>query len=227
MGRKIFVSYKYADSTVQRLNSNQWWEATTVRDYVDKLETFFNKSSDHIYKGESNNEDLSSLCEDSIWEKLKDRIYDSSTTIIMISPRMKEPNRSEKSQWIPWEISFSLKETTRNDYTSHSNAMLAVVLPDCNGSYDYFMSREPCDVTAYKIDTLFPILKANMFNIKNPYRTKCDGCGGYHYHGEFSYIEAVRWEDFIAFPNRYIDKAHERKEHIDDYEIQKNFDCYA
>jgi len=52
----------------------------------------------------------------------------------MISPSMKDNNRIQKFQWIPWEISFSLKETTRNDQTSHTNAICAIVLPDKNGS---------------------------------------------------------------------------------------------
>lgn len=75
MGKKIFVSYKYADSDVQALGNKSWWETTTVRDYVDKLETYFDRYSDHIYKGESDDEDLSYLSEDQIWEKLKGRFY--------------------------------------------------------------------------------------------------------------------------------------------------------
>ena len=39
MGKKIFVSYKYADDNVQALDNKRWWETTTVRDYVDILET--------------------------------------------------------------------------------------------------------------------------------------------------------------------------------------------
>ena len=73
MGRKIFVSYKYADDSVENLTSS---ENSTVRDYVSKFEAKLD-SSDHIYKGESDGEDLSNLSEDTIWSKLKDRIYDS------------------------------------------------------------------------------------------------------------------------------------------------------
>jgi len=221
MGRKIFVSYKNADSNVQSLPHKQLWETTTVRDYVDKLESYFD-STDHIYKGESSDEDLSYLTEDSIWEKLKNRIYDSSTTIIIISPGMKIPFRSEKSQWIPWEVSFSLKEKTRNDRTSHSNALLAVVLPDNSGSYDYYISELSCGVILHRTDTLFPIIRNNKFNIKNPNKYFCPLCKTYHYRGPTSYIEAIKWEDFIKCPSVYIELAHDRKENIDDYNIQKN-----
>lgn len=83
-----------------------------MRDYITKFEEILD-SSDNIYKGESDGEDLSKLSDDTIWEKLKDRIYDSSVTVIFISPEMKEVWKEEKDQWIPWEISYSLKETSR------------------------------------------------------------------------------------------------------------------
>jgi hypothetical protein len=132
MANKIFVSYKYKDSNVLPLKNGliEILDPTTVRSYVDLLENYFDATEFAIYKGESDDEDLSNLSDDQIWEKLKDRIFDSTVTIVMISPSMKETNRRDRSQWIPWEISFSLKETTRNDRTSRSNAMLAVVLPD-------------------------------------------------------------------------------------------------
>lgn len=221
MGKKIFASYKYADSDVQALENKSWWETTTVRDYVDRLETYFDRYSDHIYKGESDDEDLSYLTENQIWEKLKDRIFDSSVTIVMISPNMRETYRSDRSQWIPWEVSFSLKETTRNDRTSHSNAMLAIVLPDKNGSYDYYLTKSFCGSTTHHTDKLFKIIRENKFNIKSPDRRLCSQCGSYHYYGNYSYIEAVRWKDFIEFPNYYIEQAIKRQENMDDYTITK------
>lgn len=220
MGKKIFISYKYSDSDVASLPGHSFWNPTTVRSYVDKLEDYLD-STNHIYKGESDDEDLSYLSEDAIWEKLKDRIFDSSVTIIMISPNMRKNNRSDRSQWIPWEVSFSLRETTRNDRTSHTNAVLAIVLPDSSGSYGYYLTRSACGSTIHHTDKLFKIIRDNKFNIKTPNRQLCSQCMGYHYYGNCSYIEATTWSDFIKMPNNYINQAVERQNNKYLYNIVK------
>ena len=159
MGKKLFVSYKYSDNQVKRLEGVSMFESTTPRNYVDKFEDELGNEDD-IYKGESNDEDLSDLEDATIAEKLKDRIYDSSVTVVFISKGMKEPLKSEKEQWIPWEISYSLKEISRGEKTSLTNAVLAVVLPDENGSYDYYETRNAeCNSRNLNTDFLFPIMK--------------------------------------------------------------------
>ena len=224
MGRKIFVSYKYSDSEVENLN---WWSDSTVRDYVTKLEEFID-SSDHIYKGESDEEDLSSLSEDTIWKKLRDRIYDSSITIVFISPGMKESWKKDKDQWIPWEISYSLKETSRKNkkgdaITSKANAMLAVVLPDTTGSYSYYLEERSCctnNCTTHHTGKLFQIIRDNKFNRKIAIKKTCD-TGQTIWCGDCSYIAAVKWCDFKADYNKYLEAAYERQDNIDAYEIVK------
>lgn len=168
MARKIFVSYKHSDNSVKFLNGQG-----TARAYVDKLIELF--ESDEIYKGEGD-EDLSDFKDETIAGHLKDKIYDSSLTLVLISPQMKEVGKKESDQWIPWEVAYSLKEITRNNRTSRTNAMLAVVLPDWNSSYSYYLQEDTCPschcrmLSTYK---LFQILRDNMFNIKQPNYSDC------------------------------------------------------
>lgn len=150
MGRKIFVSYKYKDDDVEALSGVQF--PTWPCDYVDYIKDNVLENDD-IYKGENSDEDISNWKREQIWEHLKDKIYDSTVTIVLISPNMKEDGKWQRSQWIPWEISYSLRETMRNNRTSHNNAVLAVVLPNKEGKYDY-----------YDKNNLFPILKNNIDN---------------------------------------------------------------
>ena len=150
MGRKIFISYKYKDNDVKELSGVQ--QPTWPCDYVNYIVNNILQEDD-IYKGEKSDEDISSWSDDAIWNHLKDKIYDSTITIVLISPNMKEQGRRQRSQWIPWEVSYSLRETTRNNRTSQSNAILAVILPDKKGSYEY-----------YDKNNLFPILKDNIDN---------------------------------------------------------------
>lgn len=150
MARKIFVSYKYKDSNVQSLSTTVF-PPTWPSDYVEYIEQFF--LNENIYKGEKQDEDLSAFSEAYIWKHLKDKIYDSTVTVVLISPNMKEPGKKQRSQWIPWEISYSIRKLMRGGRTSQRNSIIAVILPDTTGSYMYF------DKTS-----TFPILQENIDN---------------------------------------------------------------
>lgn len=224
MGRKIFVSYKYADDSVYSLTSG---ENSIVRNYIDEFESKLDESDD-IYKGESDGEDLSQLSEETIWQKLKDRIYDSSLTVVFISPNMKESGKVDKDQWIPWEISYSLKEVSRKNkngdsVTSRTNAMIAVVLPDKNNSYSYYLEIKNCcesKCTMHHTYKLFDIIRQNKFNYKNGDKEECDNKDTI-WHSECSYIKAVKWNNFINDINKYVDEAYERQDDISNYDIYK------
>lgn len=224
MGRKIFVSYKYNDSSVEHIPRFLDSTPTTARHYVDVLQTHLD-AEDHINKGEDDGEDLTGLSDEYIESLLSERMFDSSITIVLISKNMKETGRNEKEQWIPWEISYSLREKTRGDKTSSTNAMLAVVLPDENGSYEYFvqpLNCQNCYGITWKKDTLFAILGNNMFNRKNPNTIVCNtGHGTLHNGNDHSYIHPVRWKEFMLNINWYLDFVTQINKSINDYEVVK------
>ncbi len=218
VGRKIFVSYKYGDSNVYPLSNGYY--GTAVRHYVDHLQALL--AADHINKGENDNESLASFKDSTIQTRLKDKIFDSSITIVVISPQMKEYG-PETDQWIPWEIAYSLREQTRGVRLSGANAILAVVLPDRQGSYAYYLEDRQCCSTGcrtHRTDTLFQILRDNMFNAKQKVPIHCLRNDAV-YSGDCSYITTVTWADFTTDHNRYLDKAVDMKDRIFNFDIVK------
>jgi hypothetical protein len=215
MGKKIFTSYKYADTNVRAI---QGINSTKVRDYVDILQSKIDES-DHINKGEDDGEDMGTLADSTIASKLGDKIFDSTVTIVFISKGMKD-NTPENDQWIPWEISYSLREQSRQGVNSKTNAILGVVLPDQFGTYDWYYRHNPdCNSITHFTGQLFTILKENMFNIKNPLTRVCNGTT--ITDGEASYIKTVEWDNFIGSINWYIEKALEIWRNRQDYNIRK------
>ena len=217
MGRNVFVSYKYADSSVAPTSNPKHY---TVRDYVTNLESLLSEN-DHAYFGEQEGEDLSDLSEDQIYERLKDRIFYTSCTIVLISPEMREQGKEDKDQWIPWEIYYSLRETTRENTTSRRNGIVAVVLPDRNGSYGYALENKSCCWTRCVLhhkEKLFTILRKNMFNKINGEKCVCYQ-NDTVWSGECSYIPMVRWCDFVNNLDYYIEKAEARKDDADSYDL--------
>lgn len=234
MSRKVFVSYKYKDMSVKPLKPYSLIEYidpgfSLTRVYVDYLADII-ELSDHIYKGEETNNDLSGYSDEYIEGKLKERISDSSVTIVLISPKMRVENKKDRDQWIPWEISYSLKEIIREDRTSHTNALLGVVLPAANDSYDYCISKRSCcseHCRWHNTYWLFEIIRRNTFNRKSSSEKSRDTkmCDNRHeriYYGEFSYMPIVTWAEFIENPTRHIERVCDlRDNHIDEYDIQK------
>lgn len=234
MGRKVFVSYKYKDELVaklqnsyyEELNGNMIWNQrnTRVRDYVNLLQEKIGK--DNINLGEKDGESLDDFSDYKIESILKGKIRQCSITIVLISEGMKENNKSEKEQWVPWEISYSLREVPTSWNIKHMNAVLGIVLPNKSGTYDwYYTENKNCNSVTHHTGKLFNILSNNMFNVKDKEFRECNGSDIYT-NDEPSLIKTVRWDDFIDGTNyeTYIEKAIEIKDDAESYIVRVNLD---
>ena len=106
MAHKTFISYKYS-------------EAQELRDRI--IEAMGDDAS--YYQGEtSDSPDLTDTSTENIKRVLRDMMYDTSVTIVIISPNMKQ------SKWIDWEIEYCLKKITRKDRTSQRNGVVGVIM---------------------------------------------------------------------------------------------------
>ena len=209
MGHKIFISYKYHDTNVYNEVDHHLFEESrrkrciTPRQYVDVLAEYLDEHSPHYCKAEDDNNDLSKLSEDQIWEILKDKIFDSTLTIVIISPNMKDDSKRDRDQWIPWEIKYSLDRNNRHDslgntVISNTNAMLAIVLPDINNDYSYYFEQKTCCSSGCRLNKtnkLFKILQNNTFNIKEPDSYNCKEKDTIYRGKQHSYIPFYKWCD--------------------------------
>jgi hypothetical protein len=224
MARKIFVSYKYGDTEVEPLKKG-FFDTTKVRDYVTELQQLLSDNNE-IYKGENDGEDLSDFKDRTIESRLRNKIFDSSITIVVVSRGMKAWFTSEKDQWMPWEVSYSLRELSKNDKRSRPNGVMMLVLPDEDGDYGYYVKEKTCPhcrCRTLKTNFLFGILQRNVFNSKSIQESDCDNhIGNPVYTGDHSYITSVKWSDFKNSPTTYLDRCAELRDKIDDFNISKS-----
>ena len=191
MAHKTFISYKYS-------------EATDLRDRIIEA-----MGEDAIYyKGETKDSpDRSEQAEGTIEKALTDMMFDTSVTIVIISPHMKESN------WIDWEISYCLKKITRKDRTSHRNGIVGVIMK-VNNSYDWFKYKvtkpDGHVLNGYHREKVYDIINENRFN-QDPVKYHCAQC--HSYNGlTGSYIAYVEEDDFLADIDKYINNAYDKSE---------------
>ena len=191
MAHKTFISYKYDEA--QRLR--------------DDIITALGDNAMY-YKGEtSDSPDLTDTSTENIKKNLRDMMYDTSVTIVIISPNMK------KSKWIDWEIEYCLKDNTRKGRTSHTNGIVGVIMK-YNGGYNWFKSThindDGCSSIAYEESKVYDIINNNRFN-QDPKKYSCDVCKTVN-SLPGSYIAYVEEETFLNNPNKYIDNAYDKSE---------------
>lgn len=201
MARKTFISYKYS-------------EARKLRD------TILGALGDdaQYYQGEtSDSPDLTDRTTDTIKKNLKDMMYGTSVTIVIISPNMR------KSQWIDWEIEYSLKEISRSDKTSRTNGIVGIVMK-YNGSYGWIETNQNntdgCTPRIIDSNKLYSIINGNRYNLENPVYV-CNECKTVD-RLTGSYISIVNEDDFLSNPDKYIDNAFDKSKDIKSFKITKN-----
>lgn len=230
--RKIFVSYKYKDPDVciapvsEYIPGKDTGYLYTPRHYVDKIMDTVGR--EHIYKGEKGDEGMDDLSDDTIYSKLKQKIFDSSVTIVLISPNMWVKAEPERDQWIPKEIAYSLRSSKSiGGRTSTTNAMLAVILPDANESYDYAVSNhycKYCNSTIWHTERYFYLIRSNMFNKNNKNLKNCSACSmsDIHSGNDHSYMYPVRWDRFIRGYGSYINFVLSLKKREEEFDLKRS-----
>ncbi len=205
MGRKTFISYKHEDKDCDTV----WYRDQLIK----KLENFGN-----IYNGEDGfSEDLTGLKADTIKERLKGMIHGCTVMIVLISPHMNQ------SKWIPWEISYGLKDITRDDIRSRRNGLIGVILPNKQGSIKYFRTNNECDQLLYSTAIVPSILNDNRFNKKNDDLVTLTKCGNSFNKDWSSYVSYYSWDEFIDKMDDYIENAFiKSRQMFDNYDIKIN-----
>ncbi len=191
MTHKTFISYKYS-------------EAQDLRDAI--IDAMGDDAS--YYQGEtSESPDLTDTSTENIKKHLRDMMFDTSVTIVLITPHMKE------SKWIDWELEYCLKKIPRKNRTSQRNGIVGVIMK-VNGSYDWFRymvtKEDGHQLTEYKEELVCPIISNNRRN-QNPVVYHCEKCQSIDCLTG-SYISFVDEETFLADIDTYIDNAFAKSE---------------
>lgn len=200
MARKTFISYKYR-------------EAQDLRDTI--IKALGDDAS--FYQGETaDSPDMTDTSTENIKSNLTDMMYDTSVTIVIISPNVAD------SKWIDWEIEYCLKEISREGRTSKTNGVVGVI-QEVNGGYDWLVTtktnQDGCTVRDINEEPLYEIIKKNRGNRVNKEYT-CQECKCISQLNG-SYIALIDEDEFLKDPDQYIENAFEKSENADDFTLTK------
>lgn len=183
MGHKCFISFKTEDKEYKRIIQ----EDLDV-DMIDK----------------SLNEAIDSENEDYIMRKIReDYLSDSTVTICLIGEYYAENALYEDQTYVKRELQASLYDGKNNT----RNGVLGIVLPSmtdkvykgmcncltCNGTHNYVIIDDSTTIKEFSCN----------FYIENP-----NICA---WTEDDRYCVLVKWDDFKANPNEYIDQAFDKR----------------
>lgn len=185
MAHKTFISYKYSESR---------WLRDDIIDALGDDATY--------YKGENvDSKDMTDDKKETIKAALADMMYDTSVTIVILSPNMKE------SDWIEWEVQYCLKKITRKDRTSKRNGLVGVI-KKVDGDYSWLKYETEDGGIRYHTEKLPEIINKNRHNSDPEIKSS----NGFWDRLDGSYIAFIEEDEFLKNPKKYIDNAYNKSE---------------
>ncbi len=185
MAHKTFISYKFSESR-------------TLRDKI--IDALGDDAT--YYKGENvDSKDMTDYKKETIKQALSNMMYDTSVTIVILSPNMKD------SDWIEWEIQYCLKKTRRKDRVSQRNGIVGVI-KKVNGDYSWLKYETGDGGVSYYTGKIPEIINKNRHN-SNPAIKDSKGLWDW-LNG--SYIAFVEEDVFLNNPQKYINNAYDKSE---------------
>ncbi|WP_378211146.1 TIR domain-containing protein [Anoxybacteroides rupiense] len=185
MGRKCFISFKTED--------------IYYKEQIQKMDI------DMIDK--SLNEPIDSEDEDYIMRKIREEyLSDSTVTIHLIGKKSAENLGWEEQKYTKRELQASLYNGKGNT----RNGILGVVLPSVYN--DIFQGKKMCSICEepHEINIVNINDSTTIKEFSYNYYIPNDKCS----HSEDDrYCVLVKWDDFCQDPEKYIEKAFEKRSH--------------
>lgn len=128
MARKTFISYKYSD-------------AVQARDAI--LNAMSNEYEKYYCGEDEESRALTDCSDDTIKRILSDKLYGTSVTILLVSEHMCE------SDWVKWEIEYSLRRETREGIQSQPNIIIPIIIPTKRTNEKWCDSSERQKISKY------------------------------------------------------------------------------
>lgn len=184
MGHRCFISCKTEDFTYKKIIQEDL--------DIDMIDHSLNKAID------SDNEDY-------IMQKIReDYLSDSTVTIHLIGPYSAENRGREEQKYIKRELQASLYHGEGNT----QNGILGIVLPEmdarifggsgicatCGNVHNYVYINDSSTIKEFSYNYYLPNYKCSWSE-------------------DDRYCILVRWSDFVADPNKYIDAAFDKRTH--------------
>lgn len=190
--RKCYISYKFED---------EFYKNKIVEKYGDSI--FIDKSQK--VEIDSDNPDV-------IMQQIREKyLRDTTVTIFLIGTRSYEKYRDSKDLSSGYDSQIIIRrEITSSLYNGKGNTrngLLGVVLPEMEEKIykgSYRCSHCGCNINCVKIDN-DTVIKEFAQN----YYLKPDGCD--HYSEDGRYAVLVKFNDFMANPEHYIEQAFEKR----------------
>lgn len=204
MGTNVFISFRFSDGNDLK---------EELRELFDSSTEVFNRSED---------EDRSTMSEDTIQMYLYEKLRKTSVTVVLLTPEAisyKKDFWGSYDDWLYDELRYSLEDRNENRTNGvvavYTNESKELILGTSSHNCDVCTEETECQVML-EFDNL---VRKNVLNVKSSY--KSNPCDNLFDDDKDSYISLIHIDDFKKDYVKYIEAAKEKRDRKNEFELVK------